>query len=333
LARPVRFSWLPVIHWRALPDSKIYPRDVTAAIMGASSMAGGDWLGRIANFLETHDGQRLSISIFSIVATSVLLGFPGTLAAFAFGIPLIFFVPGFAVVRLVFWRGTSVEAKFVLSLGLSVLVVIFLALFLVLTPIGLDSTTTRASLIVFALGAVALERFWFRADREPRKKRQTEEPKDKATKRLAPEPEPFKIDKVVAAMLCTALVISAISLGLIVTAKYPSRTYIAITENGSADINFTRLNDSIMMIDVKMHNGEDGVRNFSLNVHEWNRTIFGSRWYNRTMEKGETWNTTVVFNLENPGTWRLDFDLWIQEAGKSPYLYSDKGPHIWIEVT
>jgi uncharacterized membrane protein len=296
-------------------------------------MAGGDWLGRIANFLETHDGQRLSISVFSIIATLILLGFPGTLAAFAFGIPLIFFVPGFAVVRLVFWRGTSVEAKFVLSLGLSVLAVIFLGLFLVLTPIGLDPTTTRASLIVFALGAVALERFWFRADREPRKKKQKEESKDKAAKKPAPEPELFKIDKVVAAMLCTALVISAISLGMIVTAKYPSRTYIAITENGSADINTTRLNHSIMMIDVEMHNGEDGVRIFSLNVHEWNHTIFGSRWYNRTMEKGGTWNVTVVFNLDTPGTWRLDFDLWIQENGKPPYLYSDKGPHLWIKVT
>jgi uncharacterized membrane protein len=321
-----------VTHWRALPDSKIYLGDITATIRGALSMAGGNWLERIAIFLETHDGQRLSISVFSIIATLILLGFPGTLAAFAFGIPLIFFVPGFAVVRLVFWRGTSVEAKFVLSLGLSVLVVIFLGLFLVLT-IGLDATTTRASLIVFALGAVALERFWFRADREPRKKKQKEESKDKAAKKPAPEPEPFKIDKVVAAMLCTALVISAISLGMIVTAKYPSRTYIAITENGSADINSARLNNSIMMIDVKMHNGEDGVRNFSLNVHEWNHTIFGSRWYNRTMEKGGTWNITVVFNLDTAGTWRLDFDLWIQENGKPPYLYSDKGPHLWIEVT
>jgi len=214
---------------------------------------GADALSRVVGFLETHNGQRLTIALFSIVATLVLLLLPGTAAAFAFGLPYMFFVPGFAVVRLFFWKGTSLEARFVLSLGISVLVIIFLGLFLVLTPIGLDSNTTRASLIVFALSAVAAEMVKNRnAEDETAKKTRTE------------KVEPFKFDKVVAAMLGTALVVSGICLALIITAEYPSRTYFAMTEDGSAKINSTRVLGSNITLTIEMHNGEDGPREFSM---------------------------------------------------------------------
>ncbi|MDH3365954.1 MAG: DUF1616 domain-containing protein, partial [Thermoplasmata archaeon] len=138
---------------------------------------------RVVEFLESHNGQRVAICAYSVLATLVLLAYPGTAAALALGIPYLFFIPGFAVVRLVFWRNTSIEAKFVLSMGLSILVVILLGLLLVLTPIGLNVDTTRASMILFSLGAVALETFVWPASRE--------DPKDVAKERMVKE-EPFK---------------------------------------------------------------------------------------------------------------------------------------------
>jgi len=276
-----------------------------------------DVLGRTLRFLETNNGQRAAIIGYSLVATLVLLAFPGTWAALAFGIPYIFFVPGFAVVRLFFWKGTSLEARFVLSLGLSVLVAIFLGLFLVLTPIGLDSDTTRASLIVFTLIAVAAETFV--------------RPAPSSERVQEPETEPFKVDKVVAAMLATALIVSAISLGLIVTAEYPSRTYFAMTDaDGSADINATRLVNDTLVLVVEMHNGEDGPRTFTLHAYGWNTTIYGSQWLNFTLDEGETVNQTFEFDLDTTGVWRVDFDLYISGEGVPQYLYGNL--HLWFSV-
>ena len=282
-------------------------------------------LDRIVEFLESHNGQRIVICAYSILATIVLLTYPGTAAALIVGIPYLFFIPGFAVVRLVFWRNTSIEAKFVLSMGLSILVVILLGLFLVLTPIGLNSDTTRASMILFSLAVVALEVLVWPASRGDEKRDVTE--------RRVKE-EPFKIDKVVAAMLGTALVVSAIAIGLIITAKYPSRTYYAMTnEWGSAEINTTYDAGTNLTLIIEMHNGEDGARVFSLNAFGANNTtVFGEQWFNRTLERGETWNVSVTFNLDTPGIFRLVFMLYIQEGDSEAYLYSENPVQLWIEV-
>ena len=275
----------------------------------------------IIDFLETQNGQRITLSAFSVIAVLVLLAFPGGALAYAFGIPLIFFVPGFAVVRMFFWKGTSPEAKFVLSLGLSVLVVIFLGLLLVLTPIGLAADTTRASLVLFTIAAVALETYW-----EPAEQTAEKEPAQAPPK----PPVRIKVDKVVAAMIGAALVVSAISLGLIITADYPSRTYFALTDdNGSADINTSRTINSTLVLIVHMKNGEDGEREFRMVAH--NETLFGSQWFNQTMAKGEVKNVSVSIDLIYYGVFRLDFDLYIQDQGKPEYFYGNL--HLWIDIT
>jgi uncharacterized membrane protein len=281
-----------------------------------------DFLDRATRFSESHNGQRLILSTFSIVAVLILLALPGTILAYIFGLPLVFFVPGFALVRLFFWKGTSVEAKFVLSLGMSILVVILLGLLLTLSPIGLMSSTAQASLIIFALGAVAIETRWLRADREGR---------DPAPAVSEPEEEASggKMDKVVVAMIATALVISALSLGLIVTAKYPSRTYFAMTdENGSADINVTQnVNENITLV-LHMKNGESGTRTFTLLFQ--NSTDLGTWNVSKTVQKGDYWNHTAKIHLPIAGTFRLDFTLYIQEPGKVAIEYGEL--HLWITV-
>lgn len=277
-------------------------------------------LDRASRFLETQNGQRTAVIAFSIVATLVLLASPGGALAYIFGVPFMFFVPGFAVVRMFFWKDTSIEARFVLSMGLSLLVVIFLGLFLVLTPIGLNSDSARISLIVFALGAVATETFWLRADRHV----------SEEAPREAPAPQE-KMDKVVAAMLATALVVSGLSLGLIVTAEQPSRTYFALTDlQGRVITNMTWVVGSNLTVLLHAKNGEDGVRLFTMSAYGLNSYDFATKTFNRTMQKGEVWNQTVSFNLTLSGYFRLDFDLYIQEDDLPPYLYGNL--HIWIRV-
>ncbi len=276
--------------------------------------------------METHNGQRVAICAFSVLATVILLLYPGTAAALVFGIPYLFFIPGFALVRLVFWRNTSLEAKFVLSLGLSILTVILLGLMLVLTPIGLNPDTTRASMILFSLGVVALEVLVWPASRW--------DEKEEGLKERRVEEEPFKIDKVVAAMLGTALVVSAISLGLIITAKYPSTTYYAMTdESGSANIETTYVVGGNITLVIEMKNGEDGVRLFSLEAYGANNvTTFGEQWFNVTLDEGEKTNVTMTFNLDTTGIFRIVFYLHIQEDGHEPYVYSENPVQLWIEV-
>ncbi|MGB2825640.1 MAG: DUF1616 domain-containing protein [Thermoplasmata archaeon] len=283
-------------------------------------------LDRLLSFMETHDGQRVAICAYSVLATVVLLLYPGTAAALVFGIPYLFFVPGFALVRLVFWRNTSLEAKFVLSLGLSILVVILLGLMLVLTPIGLNSDTTRASMILFSLGVVALEVLVWPASRWDVKE---EGPKERRIKE-----EPFKIDKVVAAMLGTALVVSAISLGLIITAEYPSTTYYAMTDEfGSANIETTYVVGGNITLVIEIGNGEDGARLFSLQAYGAdNVTTFGEQWFNVTLDEGEKTNVTLTFDLDTNGTFRIVFYLHIQEEGHEPYVYSENPVQLWIQI-
>jgi uncharacterized membrane protein len=266
----------------------------------------------------------LIVSVFSIVAVLILLAFPGSILAYIFGLPLIFFVPGFALVRLFFWKGTSVEAKFVLSLGMSILVVILLGLLLTISPIGLTSSTTQASIIIFALGAVAIEAEWLHADRKG---------KGETPKVSEPQEEAGggKMDKVVVAMIATALVISAISLGLIVTAKYPSRTYFAMTdENGSADINVSQKAGGNITLVLHVKNGESGARTFTILFQNWNSTALGSWNVSQAVQKGDYWNHTAKIHLPIAGTFRLDFKLYIQEQGKAAIEYGEL--HLWIAV-
>lgn len=279
-----------------------------------------DWLERFVNYLETQNGQRVAICAFSIVATLVLLALPGGILAYIFGIPFMFFVPGFAVVRMFFWKGNTPEARFVLSLGISILVVVMLGLLLVLTPIGLDQNTTRASLIIFTLAAVASETFWLRADRGVSDKQ--------APQRTA---KPVVLDRVVIAMLATALIVSAVSLGLIVTAKYPSRTYFAVTdESGHVLANTTLVGGANLTLVVHIKNGEDGQRNFTLVSYKLISGSYTAQNFSRTLNKNELWDQTISFNLTSAGYQRVDFDLYIQKGSELPYHYGNL--HIWLTV-
>jgi uncharacterized membrane protein len=272
--------------------------------------------GSAIEFLKTDNGQRLAIILFSLLATAVMAAFPGSAGAIVLGLPYLFFIPGFALVRLFFWRGTSPEAKLVLSLGLSVLVVIFLALALVFS-IGLDQNTTRASMVLFALVAVAFDTFWKRPETKREKSAEESFPKT------------VKLDKVVAAMLGTALVVSAISLGLIVTADYPSRTYFAVTdENGSADINTTREVNSTMSLILEAKNGEGSRCDFRIVVQTDAWGILLER--RNTLNNSEKWDLPVDIALPNPGEFRIDFDLYITEGDSPEYHYGNL--HIWIAV-
>ncbi len=299
------------------------PLDRYSTPRGLDMVDADELLEKVLSFLESHRGQRSALLVYAALTAVVLFALPGSSAAIVIGVPALFFMPGFAVARLVFWKGTSVEAKFVLSLGLSVLVIIFLGLFLVLTPIGLRTETTISSLVLFTLGAVALEMLVWPADKGEPVQEQRE-------RRL--RSEPFKVDKVVAAMLATALVVSAICIGLVLTAKYPSRTYFALTDDeGSANINLTRTLGSNMTLIVHMHNGEDGPRTFSMVAYSNESSGIPTAWYNSTLDRGEDWNITITYDLMVEGIWVLDFDLYIQEEGQEAYFYANL--HLWISVS
>ncbi len=262
------------------------------------------------------------VCVFSVVATLLLLVFPGGGIALAVGIPFVFFVPGFTVVRLFFWKATGPEAKIVLSMALSILVVIFLGLFLALTPIGLSSDSARASLMVFSISAVALEAFVLPVNRGRPAPSETQAPAI---------PRPMKVDKVTASMLAVALVVSGISLGLIVTSEYPSRTYFAVTdENGKVFTNFSFEVNTTLTVLLHMKNGEDGVRNFTVIGYVLDTPEYPLYSYSRNLDKGEEWNQSISFELLHKGYFRLDFDLYIQDGQLPPYKYGNL--HFWFGV-
>jgi uncharacterized membrane protein len=277
--------------------------------------------GKMTRFLSTDDGQRITVCAFSIVAALVLFLLPGGSLAYLFGVPFMFFVPGFVVVRMFFWEKTSLETKFVLSLGLSVLVIIILGLILVFTPIGLNSDSTRASLIVFSVGGVAVE--WLMPKPKAKKLPEEEPPVSRET--------PLKLDKVAVAMLATALVVSGISLGLVVTADYPSRTYFAITDDqGMTITNWTYTVGTNLTVRMEMQNGEDGPRTFICQAYAYGTDFWGTQTASKLLEKGEKWTHDVYFILAVTGHQRFDFDLYIQDGSEPPVFYANL--HIWIHL-
>ncbi len=279
-------------------------------------------LETLVRFLETDNGQRLFVCLFSVVATMLLLMFPGGAIALAVGIPFVFFIPGFTIVRLFFWKTTSSEAKFVLSMALSIVIVIFLGLFLALTPIGLSSDSTRASLMTFAIAAVALETLALPANRGSPAKATDEERRPSV---------PVRTDKVVASLLAVALVVSGVSLSLIVTAEYPSRTYFAVTdENGKVFTNFTFGVNTSLTVVLHMKNGENGARNFTVVGYVLDTQEYPLYSYSKALQEGEEWNQTMTFELLVTGHFRLDFDLYIQEGQLPPYKYGNL--HFWFGV-
>lgn len=286
---------------------------------------------RVAGFCGSDQGQRVLLVAFSVAASAILVLFPGGALAYAFGLPMVFFVPGVAVARLFFWKGTTVEAKFVLSLGLSILSIIMLGLVLVFT-VGLRSETAIGSLMVFGVAAVALETFWLHADREPGKSKGSGTgANDRPVQDPIGKDEPQKMDKVVAAMVASALVVSGIAFGLIVTAHYPSRTYFAITDaQGNANINRTVYLNTNLSLLLHVKNGEGGPRDFTIEFHEQNGSGFANRSYASSVGEGGYWNQTVVLPLDHQGVYRLDFDLFIAEPTKAPEFYANL--HIWINV-
>ena len=279
------------------------------------------------SFLMSHNGQRVTIAAFSIAATLVLALLPGGPFAYIFGLPYMFFIPGFTVVRLFFWRGTSIEAKFVLSLGLSILVLIMLAFILVLTPIGLTPESAIGSLVVFTLAAVAVETTLLKADR----------PRKGEAKEAAPEPAhetQGKPDRVVAAMIVTALVVSAVSLGFIVTADYPVRTSFSLTdEDGKVVTNTTRPEMTNLTLVFHVKNGEDGPRSFTVNTYASNiyqpgTPVYENKTYTATLAKGGEWDQSVTVYFNYSTVFRMNFDLYIQEQGQAALFYGQL--HMWF---
>ncbi len=284
---------------------------------------------RSISFLKSQNGQRVTVAAFSIAATLVLALFPGGQAATAVGMIYMFFVPGFAVVRLFFWRNTTAEAKFVLSLGLSILVVIGLGLLLVLTPIGLSSESAIGSLVVFTLAAVVAEATWLKADR-PSKKPEKEAPPE-------PAPEPRgKPDRVVAAMIVTALIVSAVSLGFMVTADYPSRTSFSVTDEfGKVVTNTTRQLSTNQSLVLHIKNGEDGPRDFTVKAYASNITlnntvVFENKTFTSSLAKGATWDQPVTVYFNYSTVYRINFDLYISEPGQPATFYGQL--HIWFNT-
>jgi hypothetical protein len=136
-------------------------------------------------------------------------------------------------------------------------------------------------------------------------------------------------------MLATALVVSTISFGLIVTAEYPSRTYFALTdEEGKIISNASWLVNTNLTLLLHMKNGESSPRNFTMLAYGvskgWVNTSYATQTYGRVLQKGQVWNQSVSFNLTNEGLSRFDFDLYIQKGPEPPYLYGNL--HLWCRV-
>ena len=105
-----------------------------------------------------------SINVLVLLLSLIIIFMPDTVLRSILGLPAVVFLPGYTLLIAVFPRKTSINGiqRFALSLGLSIVIIVFAGLVLNYTPWGLQWYTVLISLasFVFLISLIAWFRVW-----------------------------------------------------------------------------------------------------------------------------------------------------------------------------
>jgi len=232
----------------------------------------------------------LAVTVLSVLSSLLL---PETPVAFAFMIPFIFFLPGYAMTRLFFSRGLEMDMFILTSMGLSVVSTVLIAMILSITPIGMSQLTVLIAISGLTFIGFIADTWLHRENRR--------------FEIDIAMPKKEDVDPVIAVSIAFGLVLIGIFSYIIFTTHPPTDTMInLLSENGDirlpnnatvgSDVNFT----------VVMKNGEGRGAEFKLMVYN------NSALYNGT----ESADNSYTVTLEDDETVERDFSLAFSEAGE-----------------
>jgi uncharacterized membrane protein len=231
-------------------------------------------------------------------------------------IPFFFFLPGFAITRLIFRKNLEFDVLLLTSIALSVIVSIALAAAMLLTPIGLSQigiliAIVAVTLISFVLGMLM------------RKENRQFEIELKM-------PKNEDIDPIVAVAIAFGFVLIGAFAYIIATTHAPSTTNVyLISERGTLQMPSNVSVGSTVNFTVVMVNGEGSAAEFEVRI--FNNT----KLYNTTESSINTFTTS----LDDNETVEHDFSLTFDAAGEQliEARISINGTyygtlHFWVDI-
>jgi uncharacterized membrane protein len=248
------------------------------------------------------------------------------------GIPMVLFLPGYALIAALFPRKNDLDGieRLALSFGLSIAVVPLIGLGLNFTPFGIRLVPILVSISVFTLAMLLIA--YLR-----RSKMSEEEGFEVQFSYLysSLKSEIFSskkgVDRILTIILILSIAASIIMLiYVIVTPKQGEKftEFYILGDNGKADSYPTRLeagNTSSVIVGIT--NQEYVLTNYTLNISLDNDTL-------NTMQvrlmHNSTWEEKVLFTPEKTGdNLKLEFLLYKEDNITAPY----RDLHLWVNVS
>ena len=293
---------------------------------------------------EILDGKKypidlLIVIIFSIIGAVVAFALPdGNFLRVIFGIPLLLFFPGYALVS-VLWPSKSLEniERIALSFGLSIVLTAIVGMVMVYT-MGLSLVSIIMSLLVLIILLSVLAFFH-------RSKIPEDDLFNFQLSKAIPQMPDNKPEMFFIILLAGCLIISGITMGYLITHQAPNESY---SEFYVLDINGTTQN-----YPVNLSTNEIGQVIVGINCNEYNFTEYeilfglegaGDTGLMSTWDESQVINTQILtrryvslehdgvfqdvceFRFTMPGIYKIVWELEIN--GQE----TDYQVHLWVEV-
>jgi uncharacterized membrane protein len=260
---------------------------------------------------------KVKISDHLLVASATAIAFlaalsslllPATPITFVFAAILFFFLPGYALTRVIFHEEVGFDLFLLLSIGLSVVSAMIIAL--VLAMLGV---LTMESSLVSLVGVTIIALLIDRIDHSENRRFEIE---------IVP-PTRRDFDPVIAVAIAFGLILIGIFGFIILTTHPPSTTHVFIKDPADLPRNLTIGN--AVNITIQVYNGEGGAAQFGVAVNETNVTGIGSLSYVSSMANSETKDFSFSFTPMTVGYQQFRIEVTID--GK---YYGEV--HFWVNV-
>lgn len=235
----------------------------------------------------------VAASVITLLAAVSSVALPKSPITFVFMIPFFFFLPGYALTRLIFRKSLEFDVLLLTSVALSVIVSIALAAVMLLTPIGLSQIGILVAIVAVTLVSLALEMLM-------RKENRQFEIELKMPKRE-------DIDPVVAVAIAFGLVLIGAFAYIIATTHAPSTTNVYfLSESDTLQMPTNASVGATVNFTVVMTNGEGSAAEFEVQI--FNNT----KLYNAT----ESPVNTFTVSLDDNETVEHDFSVIFYATGE-----------------
>ena len=282
------------------------------------------------------------ILFFSLIALVIVLIMPdGNILRIIFGIPLLLFIPGYALVSVLWPEAGKIgnEDRFALSFGLSIAIVSVIALILVYTiEISVGKFIGLLTVAVILLIILAI----IRRMSIPKNKRYHISLVPDFNKAFR---DAMLADKIMTIALICILLISVIGLAYVLVTPSDGEKYTEfyiMDSNGTTEnypLNITTNDTATIIVGIRCHEYAQvnyrvviGIENATtINDHnDWNQTFIftNSSAVGRDMilDHNGVFEDNISFNIPNPGRYKVVWQLYMDG------IESEYELHQWVNV-